>query len=386
MGAMTFDLSLDRREFLQWTTSAAFLSALAVKADAADDDARGEWRNKRPGVSYRRLGRTNFMVSEIICGGNHISPDNYRHVVEAFEMGVNYFDTAIAYGGGKSQLGYARALKEVGRENVFLASKASPWLGRRNRALKAIYDSLDDAEQQRLQAQAAETLAARNALDDDYLCRYFGGQQPALETSALSAAVDKKYGSKVDRQSNYKQELIDNVHETLAKLDTDYLDVIMCPHAANTREDVVDYPEIFEAFEQLKKEGKVRHLAASSHSDPAGVIDGAIDAEHYSVVMCAYNIVNQAYMQKALDRAQEADLGIIAMKVARPVHHGRENGVPNDPRRVAMIQDWMPDQDLHLAQKCYLWALKDPRVTCCNSEMVNLEQVQMNVPLALKKA
>jgi len=380
------DLDLDRREFLQWTTSAALLSALSVKADAASDDSNGEWRNKRPGVSYRRLGRTNFMVSEIICGGNHVRPDNYRHVVEAFELGLNYFDTAIAYGGGRSQLGYAKALKEVGRENVFLASKASPWLSNRNQQLRAIFESLSEADQGKLRAQAAESLAARKALDDDYLCRYFDAQQPALEASALSAAINAKYGHKVDRPKNYKQVMIDNVHETLTKLETDYLDVFMCPHAANTREDVTDYPEIFEAFAELKKAGKVRHLAASSHSDPAGVIDGAVATDQYSVVMCAYNIVNQAFLQSALEQAKEADLGIIAMKVARPVHHGRANGQPNDPRRVALIQEWMPDQDLHLAQKCYLWALQDPRVACCNSDMVNSALVRMNVPLAMKKA
>jgi len=234
------DLDLDRREFLQWTTSAALLSALSVKADAASDDSNGEWRNKRPGVSYRRLGRTNFMVSEIICGGNHVRPDNYRHVVEAFELGLNYFDTAIAYGGGRSQLGYAKALKEVGRENVFLASKASPWLSNRNQQLRAIFESLSEADQGKLRAQAAESLAARKALDDDYLCRYFDAQQPALEASALSAAINAKYGHKVDRPKNYKQVMIDNVHETLTKLETDYLDVFMCPHAANTREDVTD--------------------------------------------------------------------------------------------------------------------------------------------------
>lgn len=125
----------NRREFLTLAGSAALAAGLARKADAADNPA-GVWRNKRPGLSYRRLGRTNFMISEIICGGNTISPTNYKHVVEAFDVGLNYFDTASAYGGGQSELGYAKALKEVGRENVFLTSKASPWVGDRNDALR----------------------------------------------------------------------------------------------------------------------------------------------------------------------------------------------------------------------------------------------------------
>ncbi len=376
----------NRRDFLRLSGAAGLAAALAQKADGAADDAAGEWRNKRPGISYRRLGRTNFMVSEIISGGNLISPNNYKHVVEAFEMGLNYFDTAIAYGGGKSELGYAKALKEVGHDNVFLASKASPWLGGRNDQLRAIYESVDDTERKKLDQAAREELERRRALEEDYICRYFGSQQRALEASALSAAVEKRHGHKVDRPKSYKQVFIDNVEQSLKRLETDHLDIVMCPHGANNREDVTNYPEIFEAFEELKKAGKVRHLAVSTHSDPAGVIEGAADSDQYSVVMCAYNIVNQAYMQQALDKAKAADLGVIAMKVARPVHHGRSNGEPNDPRRVAMIEKWMPGGDLHIAQKCYLWALSDPRISCCNSEMGDAKTVRMNVALASQKA
>ena len=136
-----------RREFLSLAGSAALAAALARKADAAPPDAPGEWRNRRPEMAYRRLGRTNFMISEIVCGGNTISPTNYKHVVAAFDMGLNYFDTAAAYGQGQSELGYAKALKEVGRQNVFLVTKASPWVGDRNARLKRIYDSLPEAEQ-----------------------------------------------------------------------------------------------------------------------------------------------------------------------------------------------------------------------------------------------
>ncbi len=179
--------------------------------------------------------------------------------------------------------------------------------------------------------------------------------------------------------------MIDNVDNSLGRLETDHLDLVMCPHGANTYDEVTKFPEIFEAFEQLKAAGKVRHLAVSSHSDPASVLEGAVDSGHYSAAMVAYNIVNHKFVDAALDKANKADLGVIAMKVARPVHHGRQNGVPNDPRRVAMIEKWMPGGDLHLAQKCYLWALQNPRLSACNSNMVNSQQVKMNLALAGRK-
>ncbi|MEZ5396604.1 MAG: aldo/keto reductase [Bryobacterales bacterium] len=375
----------NRREFLTLAGSAALAAGLARKADAAGSPA-GEWRNKRPDLSYRRLGRTNMMISEIICGGNTISPTNYQHVVAAFDMGLNYFDTAAAYGNGQSELGYAKALKEVGRQNVFLTSKASPWVGERNAALKKIFESLPEAEQKKLHDEAHEELRRRGALDEDYLCNYFGGQQPALEASVLANVVEKKYGSKVDRPRLYKQTVIDSLNASLKRLETDHVDILMCPHAANSYAEVHDFPEVFEAFEQLKKDGKARYLGASGHSDPAGVISGAVDSGRYDAVMVAYNIVNGRYLDKALDKAKQADMGVIAMKVARPVNHGRNNGQPNDPRRIAMVEKWMPDTNLHVAQKCYLWALSDDRIAACNSEMVNLDLVKMNVPLASAKA
>ena len=379
------NLETNRREFLTLAGSAALAAALARKADAAANPA-GEWRNKRPGLSYRRLGRTNMMISEMICGGNTISPTNYEHVVAAFEMGLNYFDTAAAYGRGQSELGYAKALKAVGRDNVFLTTKASPWAGDRNAALKKIFESLPEAEQKKLHAEAHEELRRRGALEEDYLCNYFGGQRPALEASVLANVVENKHGSKIDRPRQYKQSMIDSVNASLKRLETDHVDIVMCPHAANSYAEVHDFPEVFEAFEQLKKDGKARFLGASGHSDPAGILEGAADSGHYDAVMVAYNIVNGRYMGDALNRAKEADMGVIAMKVARPVHHGRANGVPNDPRRVEMIQKWMPGSDLHVAQKCYLWALSDDRIAACNSEMVNLDLVKMNVPLAAAKA
>ena len=375
-----------RREFLQWTSSAAFAAALSRKADAASDDTPGVWRNKRPGMSYRRLGKTDYMISEIICGGNTIAPTNYKHVVEAFDMGLNYFDTAVAYGRGESEKGYAKALKEVGRENVFLTTKVSAWASNRSGKWKEIYSSLSSSEQQRMQTQAREELERRRALEEDHFCNYFGGQQAALEASVLANVVEKAHPGKIDRPKNYKQVVLDSMDESLGRLQTDHVDILMCPHGANSYAEVTAFDEVFEAFETLKKAGKVSHLGVSSHSDPGGVLDGAIDAGQYSVAMIAYNIINHSYVESVLDKAKQHDFGVIAMKVARPVHHGRNNGVPNDPRRAKIVEEWMPGDDFHLAQKCYLWTLQDSRITACNSEMMNAQLVRANLALAGKKA
>jgi hypothetical protein len=73
-----------RRAFLQ--VSAALPTALLRKADAAKETDKGEWRNRQSKMAYRRLGGTNLMISEVICGGNTISPTNNQHVELAIDM------------------------------------------------------------------------------------------------------------------------------------------------------------------------------------------------------------------------------------------------------------------------------------------------------------
>lgn len=77
----------------------------------APPEAKGEWRNCHSGVAYRLLGRTGFMVSQVVMGGNTISPSSYDHVLAALGHGLNYLDTAPAYSNLASEKGYAKVNK-----------------------------------------------------------------------------------------------------------------------------------------------------------------------------------------------------------------------------------------------------------------------------------
>jgi predicted aldo/keto reductase-like oxidoreductase len=56
-------------------------------------------------------------------GGKIDRPHALRMMRTAIERGVNYFDTAYMYHGGESELVVAQALKEAGRDKVFVATK-----------------------------------------------------------------------------------------------------------------------------------------------------------------------------------------------------------------------------------------------------------------------
>jgi len=81
-------------------------------------------------MKYRRLGRTGLKVSEISLGswltyGNSVGEDIVAKLTaRAFELGINFFDTANVYERGAAETLLGRALKEYGRESYVLATKA----------------------------------------------------------------------------------------------------------------------------------------------------------------------------------------------------------------------------------------------------------------------
>ena len=169
-------MKFDRREFM----AAALSVAVASKADAAPAGERGEWCNRQAGVAYRKLGRTGYMISEVVMGGNLISPVNYEHVLNAVDRGLNYLDTAPAYGNTNSELGYAKVLKARKRDRFFLNSKVSLWDMNRSKLYQDIFRSLPESKQKELKTKALDAIAERRTDEPDYLVNYFAGQRGEL--------------------------------------------------------------------------------------------------------------------------------------------------------------------------------------------------------------
>ena len=370
----------DRREFLKDTLSAAGgAAALGVTTAARSDAARAatssdeEWRNRQAGMKYRRLGRTGFMVSEIVQGGDPVSPDNRSHVEMAVERGLNYLDTAPAYGQGKSEEGYAGILRAIGRDRVFLTTKVSALGGTRNRAYQEIFAGLTRAEQESVLKDLAEDLRERDATLPSYMGNYFGGQLQEIETDALSDVLERRYPGRIDARATYAETMVRSVEESLARLKTDHVDILMCPHGASSRAET-QIPEIHETFERLREQGKVRALGVSAHNDPAGVLRGAIASGVYSVAMVAYNVVNHAHVAPALAEAKAADFGVIAMKAAQAVFEPNRDATPR-PERVSLLERTVPG-DLNVFQKAYRFDLSNPNLSAVVSNMVDAKQVQ----------
>ena len=97
-----------RREFLQSgliLPAAGFIASRGLAAPSSPP----------PGLSYRTLGKTGLKVTSVGCAAG--AEPNLEILARALELGINYYDTARIYGGGKSEQVLGKALQGKRRQN-----------------------------------------------------------------------------------------------------------------------------------------------------------------------------------------------------------------------------------------------------------------------------
>ncbi len=357
------------------------MSAVAPAGAVAAAATNEEWRNKQPGMTYRRLGRTGFMVSRMGIGGDDVAPDNNDYVLYGMDLGINYFDTAPHYNGGRSEPGYAAIHKLRGRQNVFQSTKVNVFPNR-TRVWQAIFKSLPESEQMQIRNRVSEEIERRGIENPDYLGPYFTGQQAGLRAAMAANIMIEKYRDKVDAQKEYKQYIINSVEGSLKTFGTDYLDLVLM-RGVETPYEIKNTPEVFEAFEQLKKQGKARFLGFSAHTDPACILDAAIDTGVYSTCLIAYHFLDDKWVAPILEKAKKADYGVMSMKSARVIMNP-VNRRQLLPERVKALNELVPgDKTPH--QKGFWWALQQPNLTGVVAGITNMDMAKEDFPLALEK-
>jgi len=361
------------------SAAAAVTTAFPGSVPAVAADA--EWRNKQSGMMYRRLGRTGAMVSAIGIGGDDVAPDNIDYVLWAMDLGVNYFDTAPHYNGNRSEPGYAAVLKARGRDKVFQNTKINVFPNR-TRVYQAIFKGLSDPEQTEIRNRVAEEIERRGLENPDYLGPYFMGQAGGLRNAMIANVLAEKFRDKIDSQKEIKQYMFSSVEGSLKALGTDHVDCILM-RGVETPYEIKNTPEVLETFEELKKQGKVRFLGFSAHTDPAGCLEAAIDTGVYSMALIAYHFLNHRWVGPVLEKAKKADFGVMSMKASRVILNPMNRRQTN-PERVKAINDLVPGDHMNAHQKAFWWALQNPNLTGVVAGMLNMAQAKEDVPLGLE--
>jgi voltage-dependent potassium channel beta subunit len=104
-------------------------------------------------MHYRRLGRSGLKVSEISLGawitfGGQVDEHSARELIHAaYDHGVNFFDNADMYGGGKAEVLMGGAIRGLPREALVISSKVfwptMPGPNGRGLSRKHITESID---------------------------------------------------------------------------------------------------------------------------------------------------------------------------------------------------------------------------------------------------
>lgn len=178
--------------------------------------------NRTMKVPYTRLGSSGLKVSRIILGTMSYGSSEWsdwviesqeemnQHIKEAYEAGIQTFDTANVYSNGKSEIMLGNAIKELGlpRDEIVIMTKVFFTVGREKKFVRQPRD------------------------DEGY-----------INQNGLS-----------------RKHIFDSVKHSLERLQMDYIDVLQC-HRFDP-----DTPieETMQALHDVVKAGYVRYIGMSS--------------------------------------------------------------------------------------------------------------------------
>lgn len=338
-----------------------------------------EWRNQHPDMAYRMLGRTGFMVSEIVCGGYLMKPDMVGLYEAALDRGLNYLDQAAAYGNGEGEQTVAALLKRgIARDRFFLTTKLSHYNGFVRRRYEERFKSLPGGQQQEIQKLAEVLLADSRNTRPGYHVNYFNGQESPF-TGAYRVNAMRQLGIPVDSKAFFERKIDEMLESGMKRAGVDHFDVLFCPHSVETPASFDDEAMI-NRLATFKAEGKARSLGFSAHNDTGANLQAGVTTGRYDVAMVAYNIVNHLAMDPIVAAAADAGVGVIAMKAARPVI------IDPIPWRLAKLDTMIDEPTLSTAQKAYLFVLQNPNLSAVISDMKDVQMLRENAALAGKKA
>ncbi|MDR2848574.1 MAG: aldo/keto reductase [Bacteroidales bacterium] len=147
----------------------------------------------------------------------------------------------------------------------------------------------------------------QNGKNEEMLGTFFKGK--ARNSFVLATKVKVK-ADEADAGAKF----IEKFEISMKRLKLKYVEILYY-HAIDNA-DHVNSPAIVEAMVKLKKDGRIKNIGVSTHSNEPNVINAAIDNGNYDVVLTAYNFTQAHHdeLDAALERAVKAGLGTVAMK------------------------------------------------------------------------
>jgi len=141
-----------------------------------------------------------------------------------------------------------------------------------------------------------------------------GGCERAIGEVAARRRGEMVICTKLDLDGNAtKESIITRLDGCLERLKTSYVDILMI-HGGNP--DAVANPAVYVAFDELKKQGKIRFTGISHHGpNLAAELRPVIDAGRMDVILCSYDPYGDPDIPAMLEEARKKEIGLVAMKI-----------------------------------------------------------------------
>ncbi|HVN81743.1 MAG TPA: aldo/keto reductase [Terriglobia bacterium] len=144
-----------------------------------------------------------------------------------------------------------------------------------------------------------------------------------------------------------------HLETSLHELRTDYLDIWFL----HSKDEPASLNHgLLEAVQVAKKQGKARFVGISTHSAET-MVPAALKAGVFDVVLITYNYTMGSRLDAVIDAANQANVGVVAMKV---MAHGKKDLKPR------------------VAPAALKWVLKNPKVHTTIPSMVDTDQLEQN--------
>jgi len=253
-----------RRDFIKVTT-AAVVSGSIGSAAGADAEKTPKPLNYCSSMSYRRLGKTELMISEIALGGHGAQGYDERAVQNripvlerAVELGMNYVDTNI----GRECDVYGQAM-----------------------------------------ARSA------NAKREKWFIGFASSEDHKIDKLEDQLTPAKLMGSIEERLRSYKTDMLDMWRPVAATWGQDEPSVDK--RLAITRR---MFDMVVQVFEKAKRQGKVRFLGTSEH-EPKIFHQVLEEYPQFQVIIFpCFFLTKESVAEELLKLAHEKDVGMIGMK------------------------------------------------------------------------
>ncbi len=202
---------------------------------------------------YRKLGNTGLEMSDVSFGTGKLASASM--ILRSIDRGINFFDTAPDYGKAEEMIG--EAMDKIQRDKIIIGSK---------------------------------------------MCTHipYPGHLPL---------------------GTRKEDYVASVEGSLSRMKTDYIDFCFVHAIGELSRDVEEEKkrlldeEMLSAVEDLKKAGKIRFLAVSSHGpNLEDLMFTALKSGHFNALLMAFNFMRHPKQPEVLKEAHKQGVGVIAMK------------------------------------------------------------------------